>query len=88
MPNLVENGPIVLKRGFLNIFNIILLFRFYLPFKKDVGLHLNKLESSPHKDALGQIWLKFAQWLLRRQNRKNLQTDGQTTDDRRSEKLR
>ena len=48
MPNLVEIGPVVLKKGFLNIFNII-LFRFYLPFEKGVALHLNKLESPPLK---------------------------------------
>ena len=40
-----EIGPVVLRTGFLNIFNIILLFRCYLPFEKGVDLHLNKLES-------------------------------------------
>ena len=59
VPNLVEIGPVVLKRGFFNIFNIILLFRFYLPFEKDVAYHLNKFESPPSKGALCQIWLKL-----------------------------
>ena len=52
MPNLVDIGPVVLKRGFLNIFKMILLFHFYLPFEKGVALHLNKLESPPLKDVL------------------------------------
>ena len=59
MPNLVEIGPVVLKRGFLNIFNIILLFRFYLPFEKGMALHYNKLESPPLKNVLCQVWLKL-----------------------------
>ena len=64
--NLVEIGPVVVKREFLNIFNIISLFRFYLPFEKGLALHLNKFESSPLKDAVCQVWLKLAQWLWRR----------------------
>ena len=59
MPNLVEIGPVDLKRGFLNIFNIILLFRFYLPFEKGEVLHLNNLKSPPLKDVLCQVWLKL-----------------------------
>ena len=66
VPNLVEIGPVVLKREFLNIFNIILLFRFYLPFENGLALHLNKLESPSPKDAWCQVWLKLAQWFLRR----------------------
>ena len=42
-----------------------LLFCFYLPLEKGVALHLNKLESPPSKDALGQVWLKLAQWFWR-----------------------
>ena len=64
--NLVEIGSVVLKREFLNIFNIILLFRFYLPFEKGLVLHLNKLKSPPSKDALRQDWLKLDQWFWRR----------------------
>ena len=60
MPNLVEIGPVDLKRGFLNIFNIILLFSFYLHFKKGKVLHLNKLESPPLKNVLCQVWLKLS----------------------------
>ena len=58
MPNLVEIGPVDLKRGFLNIFNIILLFCVYLPFEKGMALHLNKIESPPVMDVLCQVWLK------------------------------
>ena len=40
------------RRRFLNIFNLILHFRYYLPLEKGVALHLNKLESPLPKDAL------------------------------------
>mgnify|MGYP003692104689 CR=1 FL=1 len=59
MPSLDEIGPEVLKAGFLNIFSIILLFRFYLPFEKGEVLHLNNLKSPPLKDVLCQVWLKL-----------------------------
>ena len=59
MPNLIEIGPVVLKRGFKNIFNIILLLRYYLPFEKGVALNLNKLESTPLKDVLCNVCLKL-----------------------------
>ena len=42
------------------------LFRYYLPLKKGVALQSNKLESPSPKDALCQVWLKLAQWFLRR----------------------
>ena len=59
VPNLAEISPEDFKRGFWNNFNIILLFRFYLPFEKGVALHLNKIESPPLKDVLCQVWLKL-----------------------------
>ena len=61
------NWPSSLKRGFLNIFNIILLFRFYLPFEKGLALYLNKLESPPFEDVLCQVWLKLTKlfWITR-----------------------
>ena len=36
------------------------LFRNYLPLEKGGALHLKKLESPLPKDALCQVWLKFA----------------------------
>ena len=33
----IEIGPVVLKRGFLNIFNIILLLRNYHPLEKGMA---------------------------------------------------
>ena len=60
-----------------------LLFCNYLPFEKGVALHLNNLEFPSPKDALCQVWLKFAQF-WRRWNRGKV-TD-RWTDDRRSEK--
>ena len=53
-------------RRFLNIFNIILHFCYYLPLDKGVSLHLHNLKSPPPKDALCQVWLKLAQWFWRR----------------------
>ena len=51
-------------------------------------LHLNKLESPPPKDALCQVWLNWPTGSEERvENVKSLQTDRQTTDNRRSEKL-
>ena len=73
------------RRGFFNFVNVFSLFRNYLPLEKGGVLHLNKLESPSPKDALGQVWLKFAQkkmkmWkVYRRTDRK---TDRQTDDGR------
>ena len=55
-------------RRFLNFVNVFLLFHnyMYLPLKKDVAHHLNKLDSPSSKDALCQVWLKIAQWFWRR----------------------
>ena len=54
------------RRRFYNFVIVFSLFRNYLPFEKDMALHLNKLESPSPKDALCQVWLKLAQWFLRR----------------------
>ena len=43
-------------RRFLNIFNIIFLFCYYLPLDKGVALHLNKLESTSSKDIYAKFW--------------------------------
>ena len=53
-------------RRFSNFVNVFLLFRNYLQLEKGKALHLHKLESPSPKDALCQIWLKFAQWFWRR----------------------
>ena len=53
-------------RGFLNFFTVFGLFHNYLPLEKGRALQLNKLESPLPKDALCQIWLKLAQWFLKR----------------------
>ena len=66
MPNLVEIRPLVLRRRFLKFVNVFSLFRYYLPFEKGVALHLRKPEFPSPKDALGQVWLKLAQWFLRK----------------------
>ena len=53
------------KEDFYNFVNSFSLFRNRFPLEKDVALHLNKLESPSIKDALCQLWLKFALWFLR-----------------------
>ena len=45
--------------------NVLSLFRNYLPLEKGGALHFN-FESPSPKDSLCQVWLKFAQWFLRR----------------------
>ena len=54
------------EEDFFNSVNVFLLFCNYLPFEKDVFLHLDKLESLSPKNALCQFWLKLAQWFWRR----------------------
>ena len=66
MPSLVEIGPVVLKKIFLNFVNVFSLFRNYLRLEKGGALHLNKLESPSPKDAFCQVWLQLAQWIWRR----------------------
>ena len=66
MPSLIEIGPVVFEEEiFLNFVNVFLLFPNYLPLKKGVTLHLNKLESHSPKDAMCQVWLNLAHWFLR-----------------------
>ena len=48
------------------ILSMFSLFRNYLPLEKGRALHLNKLKSPSSKVALCQVWLKLAQWFLRR----------------------
>ena len=50
---------------FLNFVNILSLIRNYLPLKKGVALHLNKLKFPPPKDAKCQVWLKLTQGFLK-----------------------
>jgi hypothetical protein len=76
------------RRRFLNIFNVFLLFCYYVPLEKGYPLRLNKFESPPPKDDLCQVWLKLVWWFWRRSRKcKSLQTDGQTVDNGQSEKL-
>ena len=60
---LVKIGPVVLKEDFQKS---SMYFSYYLPLENSEGLHLNKLESPSPKDALCQVWLKFAPWFWRR----------------------
>ena len=51
-----------LRRRFLILVHVFLLFHNYLALEKGKALHLNKLESPSPKDALCQVWLKLTQW--------------------------
>jgi hypothetical protein len=80
------------RKRFLKIFNVFLLFRYYLSLERGYPLPFNKLESPSSKDDLCQVWLKLVQWFWRRSRKcESLQTYRQTDrrmpDNRRSEKL-
>ena len=55
-----------LWRRFLNIFNIILHFCYYLSLEKGVAFQLNKIESPLPKDILCHVWMKLAKRFWRR----------------------
>ena len=50
------------RRRFLNFVKVFSLFCNYLPLEKSRVLYLNKIEFPSNKDALCQVYLKFAQW--------------------------
>ena len=54
------------EEHFLNIFNWIIYFCYYLPLEKGVALQMNKLEPPLPKDDLGQVWSKLALCYWRR----------------------
>ena len=66
VPSKVELAQWFWRRRFLDILNMILHFRYYLPFEKGVTLHLNNLETPLTKDAVCQDWFKQGQWFWRR----------------------
>ena len=46
-------------------FHVFLPFRKYLSLEKGLVLHVNKVESPSHQNALCQFWLKLAKWFWR-----------------------
>ena len=60
MLGLVEIGPVVFWRRFLNAFLLI-----YFRMEKDIVFHQNKRESPLPKDMLCQIWLKLEKKILK-----------------------
>ena len=57
VPSLVEIGPVVLEKKIFKVANLFLLFPNYLPFGKDVALHLSKIESpSPRNTCVKFGW--------------------------------
>ena len=63
MPSFVEIGPVVHEKK-INLVNVFLLFRNYLPLEKGIALHYNQLEFPSPEDTLCQVWLKLVQWLF------------------------
>ena len=84
-------APVVLEKKIFKYLQYNFTYSLLSPSEKGVALHLCKLESPPSKDALWQVRLKLAQWFWRRswkcEKLTDRQTDRQTTDNRRSEKL-
>ena len=74
------------EEDFLILSMFFRYFIFISPWKR-----AGPVESPSPKDALGQVWMKLAQWFWRRRWKCEKFTDGwtdrQTTDDRWSEKL-
>ena len=66
VPNLDESAQGFWTKRFLNIFSITLHICYNLPLKKGVAFYLNKNESSPSKNALCHVWLKFAKRFWRK----------------------
>ena len=66
--SLVKFGLQILEKIHSNFVDVFLLFCYFPMFKKDKTLHFKTLESPSHihVDALCQVWLKLAQWFLRR----------------------
>ena len=66
-PSLLDSCLVVLEKKIKKfIDNFFLLFCYYIPFEKGMVIQLNKLETLSPKDVLCQVWLKFAEWFLRR----------------------
>ena len=59
-------GPVVLKKKTFKVGQCIFSFSLLSFLGKGWGPSLNKLKSPSPKDALCQVWLKLAQWFLRR----------------------
>ena len=76
------------KGRFSNFIKLFFLFHYHLPLEKGETIHLMKLESSLPKNALCSIWLKLAQWFLKRKVKMRKvyrQTDGRwTTGEKKS----
>ena len=54
MPNLIENGSVVMEKQILNLLDVLLQFHYYLSSEKDVALHLIKLKSPSPKEAISK----------------------------------
>ena len=68
VPSLVKFGPEVLHQKIFKVCQCIFAISLLSSHGKEKGvaLYLNKFESPPPKNALCQVWMKLAQWSLRR----------------------
>ena len=62
MSSFVEICPLFLGKKISNVGILFWLLCYYVFWRKDVALHLNKLKSPSPKNVLCQVWLKLAQW--------------------------
>jgi hypothetical protein len=78
---LIEIGLLVLKIFFY--FNGFLFFCYYLPLEKGFPLHLKTLVTSALKGDVCKVGL-IGLLVKKKSNKRNLQTDGLTTSDKKS----
>jgi hypothetical protein len=61
--HLSHNGSVEDSLEFISVF---LHVRYHLPLEKAILHEFNKFEFPSPKDAFSQVWLKLAQWFVRR----------------------
>ena len=66
MPSLVEIGPVVLKKKIFKVRQCIFAIFLLSPLEKGRSPSFEEVESPSPKNASCQVWLKLAQWFLRR----------------------
>ena len=67
--SLVEIGPVVLEKNIFKISSVWCIFCYFViisPWKREWPFLWTNLDAPLPKDAFCQVWLKLAQWFLRR----------------------
>ena len=87
VPKLVKVGPVILEKKIFEFRQCIFAILLFFPFGKGRVFYLNKLDSPSPKDALCQLWSKFAHCFWRRGWKCKKKSTDRRTDNRRLEKL-